>query len=223
MKLANLLRETLDGEAEDVWENERTPTAVRRFGARLQSMGLSVRETEAVLGWLGVQRSHGAVWRWNHRLADSDDPPTAQPRRVAVDETAVQIHGEWHWVYAAIDVDTTLLLDIELFSRRGADPAAAFLHRLTEKHDLSETEFFVDGYGYLTALSRLGLSGQLDYSDRTHIEKWFHTLKQRTDRFHTSWVGSRPAVREWLQQFRRYYNRFRPHQSLDDQPPATLI
>jgi hypothetical protein len=49
MQLANLLEETLDGRAEDVWENERTPTSVRRFGARLQSMGLSVRETETDL------------------------------------------------------------------------------------------------------------------------------------------------------------------------------
>jgi putative transposase len=139
MELATLLRETLDGGAEDVWENERTPTPVRRFGVRLQSVGLSVRETEAVLGWLGVDRSHGAVWRWNHRLADAEDPPTAQPRRVAVDETAVRIGGTWHWVYAAIDVDSKLLLDIELCSHRGTDTAAAFLHRLTEKHDLSET------------------------------------------------------------------------------------
>lgn len=223
MQLANLLEETLDVDSQDVWENERTPTPVRRFGARLQSMGLSVRETEAVLGWLGVQRSHGAVWRWNHRLADAEGPPTAQPQRVAVDETAVQIGGTWHWVFAAIDVDTKLLLDIELFSHRGTDPAAAFLHRLTENHDLSETEFLVDGYGYLTALSRLGLSGHLDYTTRNHIEKWFHTLKMRTDRFHTSWVGSRPAAREWLQQFRRYYNRLRPHQALDDQSPVKLI
>jgi len=69
-------------------------------------MGLSVRETGAVIAWLGVQRSLGAVWRWIHQLAESDDPPTAQLRRVAVDEAAVQIGCEWHWVYAAIDVKT---------------------------------------------------------------------------------------------------------------------
>jgi len=62
MQLANLLRETLDVEEQDVWENERTPTPVRRFGVRLHSMGLSVRETQTALAWLGVDRSHGAVW-----------------------------------------------------------------------------------------------------------------------------------------------------------------
>jgi transposase-like protein len=147
----------------------------------------------------------------------------AKPSRVAVDETAVEIDGEWRWLYAAIDVETKLVLDVALFSRRGTDPAAAFLHGLTENHDVEETEFLVDGFGYTTAISRLGLSGHLDDTDRNHIEQWFHTLKQRTDRFHTSWGGSRRAVREWCQQFRRFYNRHRPHQALDGQTPSEVL
>ena len=129
-----------------------------------------MRETTAVLRWLGVERSHGAVWAWTHRLADRQpDPPSAQPTRVAVDETAIQVNGEWRWLYAAIDVESKLVLDAQVFGRRGTDPAAAFLHGLGEKHDLSEAEFLVDGYGYLTALSRLALGGRLDYSERNHI------------------------------------------------------
>ena len=140
-----------------------------------------------------------------------------------MDETAVKINGEWSWLYAAIDVETKLILDVELFGRHGTDPAAAFLHRLTEKHDLSETVFLVDGYGYQTALARLGLSGQLDYVERNLIEKWFHTLKIRVDRFHNSWVGSRSAVREWLIQFVQYYNFHRPHQALDGRTPIEVV
>ncbi len=63
---------------------------------------------------------------------------TASPTRVAVDETAVKINGEWSWVYAAIDTDTKLLLGIEVFDRHGTDQAAAFLADLAEKHDLSD-------------------------------------------------------------------------------------
>jgi transposase-like protein len=154
-------------------------------------------------------------------LADSvGNPPSAQPTRVAVDETAVRINGEWSWVYAAIDIDSKLLLDITVFGRHGTDPAAAFLHGLTQKHDCSRTVFLVDGYGYLTALSRLGLSGRLDYIDRNHIEKWFHTLKMRIDRFHASWVGSRHSVRQWLASFVHYYNYQRPYQALNGRTPA---
>jgi putative transposase len=48
MPLAELLRETLDKDSQDVWENERTPTPVRRFGVRLHTAGLSIRETVRV-------------------------------------------------------------------------------------------------------------------------------------------------------------------------------
>jgi putative transposase len=44
-----------------------------------------------------------------------------------------------------------VVLDIEVFGRRGVNPAVAFLARFAEYHDLSETECLVDGMGYLTA------------------------------------------------------------------------
>jgi putative transposase len=129
-------------------------------------MGLSLREIVAVLDWLGVDRSHGAVWNWTHTLAEAqDDPPTAEPSRVAVDETQIEVEGENKWLYAAIDTESKLLLEIDVYSRRGIGPAAftrseilwanqnasvlvtAFLHRLSKKHDVSDTEFLVDGLG----------------------------------------------------------------------------
>ncbi len=61
MELADLLRETLEEDSQDVWENKRTPTLVRRFGVRLHTAGLSLRKTAAILDLLGVDRSHGAV------------------------------------------------------------------------------------------------------------------------------------------------------------------
>jgi len=154
ISLQELLSKSLDAEYNDAWEREQTATPVRAFAVRLHSAGLSLRERAAILDLLGVDRSYQAIWQWTHRLADSgNDPPTASPSRVAVDETAVQIAGERCWVYTAIDLDTMLVLDIEVFSRHGIDPAAAFLHRLTEKHNLDETTFLVDGYGYSTALA----------------------------------------------------------------------
>ncbi|ELY63567.1 putative transposase [Natrinema versiforme JCM 10478] len=89
-----------------------------------------------------------------HRLSNSGcDPPEAQPKRVEVGETAVKISGEWSWLYAAIDIETKLILDIALFGRHGIDPAAAFLHRLDGKHNLSEAKFLVDQFGYRTVIS----------------------------------------------------------------------
>jgi len=224
MTLADLLRETIELPEDEVWENERTPTPVRVFGVRLHSMGLSVREVAAVLELLGIDRSHGAVWNWTHDLAEAQaDPPTAEPSRVAVDEKQIEIDGEKKWLYAAIDTSSNLLLDIDVYSRRGTEHAAAFLHRLTEKHDVADAEFLVDGGGYLTALFRHELSGQLNYRERNHIEKWFQTVSMRIDRFHSFWRGSQSSARRWLRRFRYYYNRDRPNQALDNRTPVEKV
>ncbi|EMA54410.1 IS6 family transposase [Halococcus salifodinae] len=221
MKLGDLLRETLNVDCDEVWENERTPTPVRVFGVRLHSMGLSLREVVAVFEWLNVDRSHGAIWNWTHTLSETQaDPPTAEPSRVAVDEKQIIVDGEKKWLYAAIDADSKLLLEVDVFSRRGTDPASAFLHRLTEKHNVSDTEFLTDAGGYLTALARLDLHGGLNYSERNFIEKWFQTVTMRIDRFHSFWRGSPASARRWLRRFRHHYNHDRPHQALNGRTPA---
>ena len=224
MTLADLLRETLAVDCDEVWENEHTPTPVRVFGVRLHSMRLSLREIITVFGWLGVDRSHGAVWSWTHKLSETQaDPPTAQPSRVAVDEKQIEVDGENKCLYAAIDTESKLLLEIDVFSRRGTDLAAALVHRLTEKHDVSDAEFLVDGMGYLTALARRELSGQLNYRERNCIEKWFQTVSMRIDRFHSFWRGSPASARRWLRRFRYHYNHDRPNQALDGRTPAEEV
>ena len=197
-----LLRETLDTANLECWERERTATPLRAFAVRLHATGCSLRQIQEILRLFDVQRFHQAIFQWVHRVADSvPDPPDAKPKRVAVDEAAVKINGEWSWLYAAIDLDTKLIWGVDLFESHGTDPAAAFLHGLSEKHDLSEAVFLVDGFGYQTALARLGLSGRRDYTDRNLIEKWFQTLIMRIDCFHNSWVGNRSSVRRWCLQF----------------------
>jgi len=81
MQLADLLRERLKIENQDVRENERTPTPVRCFAVRLHSMGLSVREVEAVLDWLGVDRCYQAIWNWKEKLAETQLDPRRRRRR----------------------------------------------------------------------------------------------------------------------------------------------
>jgi putative transposase len=110
-----------------------------------------------------------------------------------------------------------------VFSRRGIGPASAFLHQLTEKHDVSDTEFLTDAGGYLTALARLDLCGGLDYSERNLVEKWFQTVTMRIDRFHSFWRGSPASARRWLRRFRHHYNHNRPNQALDGRTPAEEV
>ncbi len=84
-------------------------------------------------------------------------------------------------MYATIDLDTKLILVVALFRHHGTDPTAAFRHRVCEKHEYSETVFLASAFNYRTAFSRLGLNGQVNYTERNLIEKWFHTLKMRVD------------------------------------------
>lgn len=72
-------------------------------------------------------------------------------------------------------------------------------------------------------LSRVGLGGRVNDTERNLIEKWFHTVKMHVDCFHNSWVGSRASVREWLEQLMHYYNRQRPHQALDGKTPIEEV
>jgi putative transposase len=187
-------------------------------------MELSLREVVAVFEWLGVDRSHSAVWDWTHTLSDNQaDPPTAEPSRVAVDEKQIEVDGEKRWLYAAVDTESKLLLDIEIFSRRGTDPAAAFLHRLATNHDVSDTEFLVDAGGYLTALARRELSGQLNYSGRNLVEKLFQTVTVHIDRFHSFWRGSPASARRWLRRFKHHCHYDRPNQALDGRTPVEEV
>lgn len=57
--------------------------------------------------------------------------------------------------------------------KRKAFLRTAFLHRLTEKHDIDDTEFLVDAGGYLTALARHELGGQLNTATETTSKSGF--------------------------------------------------
>ena len=224
MNLQELLAETEETDSIECWTDESTASALRALAVRLHSAGLSYRETAAALESVGVSRSHQAVYQWTHRVGEeAPDPPTAKPSRVAIDETAITVNRLRCWVYAAIDVDSKLLLGIWVSRGRGTRPARAFLRQLKQRHDLSETEFLTDAMGYRTALLETGLSGQTEYRQRNLIEKWFQTLKMRLKRFHTTWMGSKASAQRWLAAFVHYYNHQRPNQALDDRTPAEVV
>jgi transposase-like protein len=62
-------------------------------------MGLSVREVEAVLDWLGVDRCYKAVWNWKEKLAETQrDPPTTTTSQVTVDKRQIKVDGEKQWL-----------------------------------------------------------------------------------------------------------------------------
>jgi putative transposase len=124
MNLQELLTENVEIPSLECWDDESTASALRALAVRLHATGISLRETAAVLESIGVSRSHQAVFQWVRRIGEeAPDPPTAKPSRVAVDETAIRIGREQFWLYAAIDVDSKLLLGVKV-SRCGTRPPA---------------------------------------------------------------------------------------------------
>jgi len=87
------------------------------------------------------------------------------------------------------------MIDGEMFGRYSTGLSTAFLHRLTERHDLFDTVILVGSFGYRTFLARLGLHDCRNHTDKNLIKNLFQTLTQRIDRVHHSRVGSRKTVR----------------------------
>ncbi len=81
MMLVDLLSEDYAAEFDESWERERTATLVRVFAVRLHATGCSLRETQAILRFIGVERPHQAIWHRVHRLADSVPDPRRIRRR----------------------------------------------------------------------------------------------------------------------------------------------
>ena len=95
-----------------------------------------------------------------------------------------------------------------------------FLRELKEELRVADAEFLVDGMGYLTALAKTDLTGDLNYSERNIVEKLFQTYTMRVSRFHETWNDSQPSAERWLT---AYYNYLRSHQALENQTPIEAL
>jgi putative transposase len=167
-----------------------------------------------------VRRRRTTIQHWYQEYAEHHNQEfTVEPDRIAVDEKQIQLENkEKAWLSAAIDVDTTVVLHLQISQHRCRDSAEQFLAELKEKHRVSDAECLVNGMGYLTALARTDLGGDRSYSDRNIVEKLFQTFTMRIDRFHETWNGSQSSAEHWLTAYTAYYNHHRSHQALDNQP-----
>jgi putative transposase len=182
-------------------------------------------EIRDLLEWFGISRTRQAVHYWFHVYAEACEQEfTAEPDRVAVDEKQIQLAEEEKvWLYAAIDVDSKVVLHARLSQNRGREPATTFLRELKKEHRVSDAEFLVDGMGYLTALAKTDLTGHLDYTDHNIVEKLFQTYTMRIARFHETWNGGQHSAERWLTAYTHYYNHLRGHQASNDRPPVEQL
>ncbi|WP_436346811.1 IS6 family transposase [Natronorubrum sp. FCH18a] len=189
-------------------ERERTPRQLMELGIRLHLAGFSLSNTVRELEKFDVERSRKAVHDWVHKcdLQPADDE---KPNHVALDETVIQLDEHRYWLYTAVDPETNNILHIRLYSTTTTALTERFLQELTEKHDLDDTVFLVDGAKHLqTALRRSGLRFRYEkHGNRNAAERVFREIKRRTSSFSNCFSHAKPSTAEsWLQAFAVWHN-----------------
>jgi transposase-like protein len=145
-------------------EREATPRLLMKLSIQLHLAGLSLSNTVSVLDIFGVERARSTVHNWVHK-ADLQPEDGRSPDHVAVDETVIQLNDEPYWLYAAVDPETNELLHTKLGPTTTKVLAHSFLTELSEKHDVSDAVFLVDGsHSLQDACHRHGF----DFRDEKH-------------------------------------------------------
>ena len=125
-------------------EREATPRLLMKLSIQLHLAVLSLSYTVSILDIFGVKRAQSTVHNWVHK-ADLQPEDGRSPDHVAVDETVIQFNDEQYWLYAAVDPETNELLHTKLEPTTNKALANSFLMELSEKHDVSDAVFLVDG------------------------------------------------------------------------------
>ncbi|MDF9747838.1 IS6 family transposase [Natrinema salsiterrestre] len=189
-------------------ERERTPRQLMELGIRLHLAGLSLSNTVRELEKFGVERSRKAVHDWVHKcnLQSANDE---KPNHVALDETVIQLDEHRYWLYTDVDPETNKILHMRLYSTTTTALTERFLQELTEKDDLDNAVFLVDGAKHpQTAFRRSGLRFRYEkHGNRNAAERVFRETKRRTSSFSNCFSHAQPSTAEsWLQSFAVWHN-----------------
>ena len=181
-------------------ERVYTPRFAMRLGIHLHLAGLSLSKTVSILENFDVDRCRSTVHYWV-KQSDLEPQDGRSPDKIALDETVVKIDGEQHWLFAAVDPETNLILHVGVYTARTTVATKLFLRELQDKHEIDDAEFFVDGAPWLQAgLFELGMHFRHEtHGDRNPVERVFQEIKRRTDQFYNNFSNADPeTVDSWL-------------------------
>ena len=157
---------------------------------------MSLRKVARVLGWLGVERSHVAIWTWiqkfGRRLTEAGRRPAADlPAVLLLDETVVNQRGQEFTLFAAVDPETRHLLHSSVAPSRNTLTTRRFLTELAELYGRMPPIVVTDGASYGPVFTTLGVTRIIrQHSVRNRIERWMQELKRRIDTFYASFTGN---------------------------------
>jgi putative transposase len=178
--------------------------------------------------------SDSTVFNWVKRFSDiaiseaDKCTPNVGDNWVA-DETMVKIGGKNWWLWDIIDEKTRFLLATHLSETRTIEDAKSLMRQAYEKADKAPKRIYTDRLAaYLDGIElTFGAETEhtqgspFDIENNTNLIERFHgTLKERLKvmRGLKAPETADLAIKGWLV----FYNYFRPHESLDNQTPASV-
>jgi len=190
-------------------EREATPRLLMKLSIQLHLAGLSLSNTVSILEIFGVERARSTVHNWVHK-ADLQPEPGRNPDHVAIDETMIRLNDEQYWLYAAVDPETNELLHTKLEPTTTKVLAHSFLTELSEKHDVSDAVFLVDGsHSLQDACQRHGFDFRYEkHGNRNAVERVFREIKRRTLCFSNCFSNAdAETADDWLRSFSFAWNQ----------------
>jgi len=190
-------------------EREATPRLLMKLSIQLHLAGLSLSNTVSVLEVFGVERARSTIHNWVHK-ADLQPEPGRCPDQVAVDETVIRLNDEKYWLYAAVNPETNELLHTKLEPTTTKVLAHSFLTELSEKHDVSDAVFLVDGsHSLQDACQRHGFDFRYEkHGNRNAVERVFREVKRRTLCFSNCFSNAdAETADDWIRSFSFAWNQ----------------
>lgn len=97
------------------FKRERTPHKSKAYALLSYQLGLGFRLCKRLLALLGVCVSHVAIFNWLHKLENQALPVKKEKRkRIAADETVIELNKKHYYVFVVVDVDTDEPLSIRV-------------------------------------------------------------------------------------------------------------
>jgi transposase-like protein len=190
-------------------EREATPRLMMKLSIQLHLAGLSLSNTVSILEIFGVERARSTVHNWVHK-ADLQPESGRCPDHVAVDETVIRLNDEQYWLYAAVDPETNELLHANFEPTTTKVLAQSFLTELSEKHDVSDAVFLIDGLHSLQdACHRHGFDFRYEkHGNRNAVERVFREIKRRTLCFSNCFSNAdAETADDWIRSFSFAWNQ----------------
>ncbi|MCD2201576.1 IS6 family transposase [Halobacterium sp. KA-4] len=190
-------------------EREATPQLLMKLSIQLHLAGLSLSNTVSILEIFGVERARSTVHNWVHK-ADLQPDSGRSPDHIAIDETVIRLNNEQYWLYAAVDPETNEVLHTKLEPTTTKVLAHSFLTELSEKHDVSDAVFLVDGsHSLQDACHRHGFDFRYEkHGNRNAVERVFREIKRRTLCFSNCFSNAEPKTADdWLRSFSFAWNQ----------------